>query len=58
MTKPARPPSLAELRARYVDRGRPLPEAIEAALVADTRAGARAILDAVYGSASPAPAHP
>jgi ribonuclease HII len=43
----ARPPSLAELRARYVDRGRPLPEAIEAALVADPRAGAQAILEAV-----------
>jgi ribonuclease HII len=43
----ARPPSLAELRARYVDRGRPLPEAIEAALIADPRAGARAILEAV-----------
>ena len=39
--------SLAELRARYVDRGRPLPEAIEAALVADSRAGARAILEAI-----------
>ena len=47
MTRGARPPSLAELRARYVDRGRPLPEEIEAALEADPRAGARAILDAV-----------
>jgi ribonuclease HII len=45
--KEATPPSLAELRARYVDRGRPLPESIEAALIADSRAGARAILDAV-----------
>jgi len=47
VTRGARPPSLAELRARYVDRGRPLPEEIEAALEADPRAGARAILDAV-----------
>ena len=39
--------SLAELRARYVDGGRPLPASIEAALAADPRAGARAILDAV-----------
>jgi ribonuclease HII len=45
--KSARPPGLAELRARYVDRGRPLPAAIEAALTADPRAGARAILEAV-----------
>jgi ribonuclease HII len=45
--KGARPPSLAELRARYVDRGRPLPAAAEAALCADPRAGARAILEAV-----------
>ncbi|HEY4394060.1 MAG TPA: ribonuclease HII [Polyangia bacterium] len=43
----ARQPSLAELRAHYVDGGRPLPETIEAALLADPRAGARAILDAV-----------
>ncbi len=42
-----RPLSLIELRARYVDRGRPLPAAIEAALTADPRAGARAILEAV-----------
>jgi ribonuclease HII len=47
VTRGARPPSLAELHARYVDRGRPLPEEIEAALEADPRAGARAILDAV-----------
>ena len=47
MKKSARPPGLAELRARYVDRGRPLPAAIEAALTADPRAGARAILEAV-----------
>jgi ribonuclease HII len=46
----ARPPAelpLAALRARYVDRGRPLPVAIAAALAADGRAGAKAILDAV-----------
>jgi ribonuclease HII len=42
-----RPLSLVELRARYVDRGRPLPAAVEAALTADPRAGARAILEAV-----------
>ena len=47
-----RPPStsrlpLADLRARYVDGGRALPASIEAALVADGRAGARAILAAV-----------
>jgi ribonuclease HII len=47
VTTEARPFSLAELRARYVDRGRPLPAAIEAALTADPRAGARAILEAV-----------
>ncbi|HEY5090536.1 MAG TPA: ribonuclease HII [Polyangia bacterium] len=38
---------MAALRARYVDRGRPLPAAIEAALRADPRAGARAILNAI-----------
>jgi len=38
---------LADLKARYVDRGRALPSAIEAALVADPRSGARAILAAV-----------
>lgn len=38
---------MAALRARYVDGGRPLPAAIEAALRADPRAGARAILGAV-----------
>jgi ribonuclease HII len=38
---------LADLRARYVERGRALPAEIEEALVADGRAGARAILAAV-----------
>jgi len=38
---------MAALRARYIDRGRPLPAAIEAALRADPRAGARAILNAI-----------
>ncbi len=47
MTRAAPPASLAELRARYVDRGRPLPASIAAELHADPRAGARAILDAV-----------
>jgi ribonuclease HII len=40
-------PPLATLRARYVDRERPLPAAIEARLREDPRAGARAILEAV-----------
>jgi ribonuclease HII len=39
--------SLADLRLRYVDGERPLPAAVEAALRADGRAGARAILEAV-----------
>ena len=43
----ARPASLVELRARYVEGGRPLPASVEAALAADPRAGARAILDAI-----------
>jgi ribonuclease HII len=36
--------SVAELRERYVDGGRPLPEELEALLEADSRAGAREIL--------------
>lgn len=40
-------PTLAQLRARYVDRGRPLPQDVEAQLRADARPGAKAILDAV-----------
>jgi ribonuclease HII len=40
-------PTLAQLRARYVDRGRPLPQAIEDRLRADARPGAKAILAAV-----------
>jgi ribonuclease HII len=36
--------SVAELRARFVDRGRPLPEEWEAALEKDPRAGAREVL--------------
>jgi ribonuclease HII len=47
VTRSARPASLVELRARYVDGGRPLPASVEAALSADPRAGARAILDAI-----------
>jgi ribonuclease HII len=39
--------TLAELRARYVDKARPLPRELEQALRADPRPGARAILDAV-----------
>ena len=38
---------LAELRKKYVDEGRALPQDIEAALRVDSRAGARSILDAV-----------
>jgi ribonuclease HII len=39
--------SLAELRERYVQRERPLPEALEMELRNDPRPGARAILDAI-----------
>ncbi len=39
--------SVAELRARYRDAGRPLSAAVEAALEADPRAGAREVLEAV-----------
>ncbi|MBZ0121769.1 MAG: ribonuclease HII [Sandaracinaceae bacterium] len=39
--------TLSELRARYVDEGRPLPHEIEARLKADPRAGAKKLLEAV-----------
>ncbi len=39
--------SLAELRRRYITNGEPLPAALEAALAADPRAGARAVLSVV-----------
>jgi len=39
--------SLAELRERHVERGRPLPAALEEELRNDPRPGARAILEAV-----------
>jgi ribonuclease HII len=39
--------SLSEIRTRYVIEGRPLTAALEAALRADPRSGAKAILDAV-----------
>lgn len=39
--------TLSDIRARYVDRDRPLPVAVERALRADPRAGASAILQAV-----------
>ncbi len=39
--------SVAELRRRLLDEGEPLSEAAEAALAADARAGARAVLAAV-----------
>lgn len=39
--------SLVEIRARYVKLGRPLPRALEDELRADTRPGAKAILDAI-----------
>lgn len=38
---------LADIRARYVERGRPLPRALEEQLRADPRPGAKAILAAV-----------
>lgn len=40
-------PSLAELRDRYVERGRPLPRSLEAAMRADERTGIRTVLDGV-----------
>ena len=46
-TPPARRLSLADVRARYVEAGRALPAGLEAALAADRRAGAQAILAAV-----------
>jgi ribonuclease HII len=39
--------SVAELRERFVTRGRPLPAECEAALASDERAGARAVYDAI-----------
>lgn len=39
--------SLPDLQKRYVEEGRPLPRAVEQALQADLRAGARKILQAV-----------
>ncbi|WP_373045952.1 ribonuclease HII [Vulgatibacter sp.] len=42
-----RPPSLAELRKRYVDEARPLPQVLEQALRNDVRAGAKALLAAI-----------
>lgn len=39
--------TLAQLKARYVDGGRPLPKALEEELRADRRPGARAILRAI-----------
>lgn len=39
--------TLAQLKARYVDEGRPLPKALEDELRADPRPGAKAILRAV-----------
>jgi ribonuclease HII len=40
-------PTLAEIRRRYVEQRRPLPQRIEAALRADARPGAKAILAAI-----------
>ncbi len=40
-------PKLGEMRRLYVAQGRALPKALEAALQADPRAGARAVLEAV-----------
>lgn len=39
--------SLSEVRARYVDGGRPLPRELEARLRADARAGAKKLLEAI-----------
>jgi ribonuclease HII len=39
--------SVADLRLRYVEEGRPLPADLEAALAAEPRAGARAVLASV-----------
>ena len=39
--------TLSEIRRRYVDKGRPLPQGLEAELRADARSGARAILAAI-----------
>jgi len=47
MAIPADKLPLADLRKKYVDDGRPLPQEIEAALRCDSRAGAKAILAAV-----------
>lgn len=43
----SRPPTLAELRRRYVEKSRSLPSEIEQQLRADSRPGAQAILAAV-----------
>src|SRR5207247_428836 len=43
----ARKLTYVEIKRRYVDRGRPLPEELETALRADDSASARAILKAV-----------
>jgi ribonuclease HII len=44
---PVRRLTLQVIRQRYVERGRPLPERVAKTLRVDTRAGARAILEAV-----------
>lgn len=44
---PDRTLTLTEIRARYVERGRPLPAELEASLRADPRPGARAIVESV-----------
>jgi len=40
-------PSLAELREKYLERGRPVPKALLAELEADRRSGAQALLKAI-----------
>ena len=47
MSRGTKPPSLTELRRRYVEEQRPLPRALESELRHDSRAGAAAILQAV-----------
>lgn len=47
MSSEAKKPTLAELRRRHVDEARPLPQELEAALRADPRPGAKALLAAI-----------
>lgn len=42
-----RSPTLSEIRKRYLEQGRPLPQALEAALREDARPGARSLLQQI-----------